>query len=219
MAPQTGPERVKVNGTGAGNEEALASALESILFVAGEPVSIRSLARLTGSDAPTVRRAAERLMTILSDRGIRLQVHDGRLQLITSPDNAALVRQFLSVPRQPQLSRPALETVAIVAYRQPVTKAEIEEIRGVGVDRMLSNLVARGIVVETGRRERPGRPIEYGTTRDFLQMFGLSSLRELPALESPLEVQRQTSFTLLGMNTTEAGEASPAGAPESRSSD
>jgi len=160
-----------------------ASAIESILLVAGEPVSTRALCRLLEIDSTALDRAIDFLIADQAGRGIRLQVHRGRLQLVTSAENADVVRRFLQLPGQPKLSRPTMETLAIIAYRQPVTRGEIEEIRGVNVDRIIANLLSRGWIEEDGRRPTPGRPIEYATTAAFLDLFGLLSLAELPALE------------------------------------
>jgi segregation and condensation protein B len=189
-----------------GAEEApLASAIESVLLVASEAVPVRALARLLDTDGNTIKRSIDYLAAELAGRGIRVQSHDGRLQLVTAPENAAVVREFLRLPRQPRVSRPALETLAIVSYRQPVTKSEIEEIRGVNADRVVANLVSRGVIEEKGRREAPGRPIEYGTTGDFLELFGLASLDELPPL--PLEPPvAPAASSILGMTDRLAGD-------------
>jgi len=121
---------------------------------------------------------------------------------VTAPENADVVRRFLEVSRQPKLSRPSLETLAIVAYRQPVTRGEIESIRGVNVDRIMANLQARGWIEELGRRDVPGRPIEYGTTDGFLELFGLLTLDDLPPLESSGDLPREP-LRVLGMRQGE----------------
>ena len=182
--------------TEAADDAALASAIESILLVAAEPVSIRTLSQLLDVDRRRVDSSVDFLMAGFHGRGIRLQLHCGRLQLVTSPENAAIVREFLKLPRQPRLSRASLETLAIIAYRQPVTRAEIEQIRGVSVERVVGTLMARGVIHEAGRRDSPGRPIEYSTTDDFLELFGLSSIHDLPETEHSAT---QTAFTALGM--------------------
>lgn len=188
-----------------GQEGVVASSIESILLVAAEPVSIRTLARLLETDSRGIERGVDFLATELEGRGVRVQTHNGKLQLVTAPENAEIVREFLRLPRQPRLSRPSLETLAIISYRQPVTRSEIEEIRGVSADRVVASLLARGLIEERGRRATPGRPMLYGTTSDFLELFGLSSLDDLPPPESPPK-PRQTSFTVLGM-TDPHGEA------------
>lgn len=183
----------------AGSDAELASAIESILLVAGEPVLIRVLARLLDTDSKAIESALDYVLAGCVGRGIHLQSHGGRVQLVTAEENAGVVRTFLDLPRQPRLSRPALETLAIVAYHQPVSRGEIENIRGVNVDRLIANLTARGWIEEAGRREGPGRPIEYRTTRHFLDLFGLSCLEDLPAMTGRLEAH-QRPLTILGMH-------------------
>ncbi len=158
----------------------LASQVESILFVASEPVSLRELARLLDSDSDTILTAVQHLLGGSSDRGIYVQLDGFHLQLATKPDNADVVRRFLQITRPNRLSRPALETLSIICYRQPITRAEIEQLRGIGVERVLAGLMSRGLIQEVGRRHSPGTPIEYGTTFAFLEFFGLQSLSELP---------------------------------------
>jgi len=161
----------------------LAVQIESILLVASEPVSIRELARLLETGSRTVEAAVDELGALLADRGIRLQRDDDRIQLVTAPENAHVVRRFLQLSRPNRLSRPALETLSIVAYRQPVTRQEIEEVRGVNVERVLAGLVSRGLIEMAGRRQVVGSPIEYVTTFAFLEFFGLESLDNLPTLD------------------------------------
>ena len=108
----------------------------------------------------------------------------GRVQLTTAPEHADLVERFLGLEATTHLSRAALETLAIIAFQQPVTRPQIESIRGVNSDSMLKGLLSKGLIAETGRTDGPGRPILYSTTPEFLQHFGLASIRELPALDA-----------------------------------
>jgi segregation and condensation protein B len=163
--------------------ESLAAAIESILLVAAEPVSLRELSRATGASRPEVRTALTRLHERLTG-GIRVQEHGGAVQLASSPENAEVVQRFLGAVRPAPLSRAALETLAVIAYRQPVTRAEIDAARAVDSDRALRTLLLRELVEEVGRRPRPGRPAEYGTTIHFLEHFGLESLEQLPSLDA-----------------------------------
>lgn len=166
-------------------EESLSARIESVLFVAGGPVEIRSLARALDAPASAIETALELLATRLT-HGIRLQVFDGRAQLASAPENAETIRRFVGFAKPAPLSRAALEVLAVVAYRQPVTRPEIEAVRGVQSDRVIHTLLSRGLIEELGERPGPGRPHEYGTTFEFLQYFGLSSLEELPPLpETP----------------------------------
>src|SRR5579862_409712 len=141
-----------------------ASAIASLLLIAAEPLSSRTLCRVLEADRKEVESAVDWLAADLASSGIRLQIHKDRLQLATAPENAEVIRRYLELPRQPKLSRPSLETLSLIAYQQPVTRGELEQVRGVNVDRVVSNLLARGWIEETGRRQEPGRPIEYGTT-------------------------------------------------------
>jgi segregation and condensation protein B len=163
----------------------LPSALESLLFVATEPAEISVLARALGVRVPAAERAARELSGQLQGRGLRLQRDGTRLQLATAADWSGHVRRFLGLAAEQPLSRAALETLAIVAYRQPVTRATIEGLRGVTADRALATLRSRDLVDEIGRAEAIGRPILYGTTMRFLEYLGIENLGELPALPEP----------------------------------
>ena len=134
---------------------------------------------------------ASRLLSRLAARligGIRLQIHDRHAQLVTAPDNSAAVQRFLGSMKPAPLSRQALEALVIVAYQQPVTRAEVEAARGVNSDRALRTLEARGLIEERGQRRTIGRPAEFGTTFGFLEYFGLSALSDLPPLQQESEV-------------------------------
>jgi segregation and condensation protein B len=124
-------------------------------------------------------------------RGLRIQWHGGRVELTTAPNLATLIERFLGLEATARLSRAGLETLAIVAYRQPVTRPGIDSIRGVNSDGVIKSLLNKGLVQEMGRTEGPGRPILYGTTGAFLQHFGLSSVEELP----PFVVQEENGDT------------------------
>ncbi len=166
--------------------------IEALLFVAAGAVPPLQLA--TALDIPL--RVIENHLDILELRlasnavphGLRLQRHHGRVQLTTSPDLAVDVERFLGLEATSKLSRAALETLAIIAYQQPVTRPEIDAVRGVSSDGVLKSLLSKGLVQEVGRAERPGRPILYTTTSDFLQHFGLNSLEELPPLSTELGI-------------------------------
>jgi segregation and condensation protein B len=178
------------------DDEALTSALESILLVAGEPVSISSLAASLGENRQRIQHAARHLHSRLRG-GIRLQMTAEDVQLVTAPENEEDVRRFLGVMRLPPLSRPALETLTVIAYRQPSTRAEIEAIRGANSDRVVQTLMSRGLIEQVGRRDTVGRPAEYGTSFGFLEYFGLASLSELPPL--PEEPSQDADPTQLGL--------------------
>jgi len=162
----------------------LKSVIESLLFVADEPVPLDRLAAATETSVEEVEAALALLAQECSQRGVRLQRKRRRVQLVTAPEAAGHVRRFLGLEFRTRLSPAGLETLAIVAYRQPITRAQIEAIRGVNSDSVLRTLVNRGLVEEQGRLEQVGRPILYGTTFEFLQQFGLTGLDQLPPLES-----------------------------------
>jgi segregation and condensation protein B len=159
----------------------LAQQLEAVLFVATEPLSLERLAAATHHPPAAIEQALTELAASLQG-GIRLSQLHGHYQLVSAPDAAALVRQFLQAEGKQDLSRPALETLAIVAYRGPLTKTAIETIRGVASDVMIRNLLARGLITESGRSSEPGRPLLYAISHEFLQHFGLTSTQDLPAI-------------------------------------
>lgn len=158
--------------------------LEALLFVASIPVSIAQMAEALGSKPADVEKALKSLeQEYVEKRGLRLQFFNHKVQLTTAPEAAMVIEKFLGLEATSRLSRAAIETLAIVAYRQPITRPGIDAIRGVNSDGVLKSLLSKGLIEEYGRAESPGRPILYGTTADFLQHFGLSSLSDLPPLE------------------------------------
>jgi segregation and condensation protein B len=159
------------------------AALEALLFVAERPLTRREIATLAGTDRATVDARLGDLEVGLGARGIRLLVDDDRVELATAPDAGALVARYVGAEAV-RLSPASLETLAIVAYRQPVTKAAVERIRGVDSDYTMRTLLHRRLVVELGRSDAPGRPFLYGTSFEFLERFGLTSLDGLPPLDA-----------------------------------
>jgi len=159
------------------------AALEALLFVAERPLTRREIAALAGVDRGTVDARLGDLEVALRDRGIRLVTSADRVELATAPQAGALVARYVGVDAV-RLSPAALETLAIVAYRQPVTKAAVERIRGVDSDYTIRSLMHRRLVAELGRADAPGRPFLYGTAFEFLERFGLTSLDELPPLDA-----------------------------------
>lgn len=157
--------------------------LEAILLASPEPLTIKRIADVVGLDEKDARILVDDLRREYQQpgRGLYVQEIAGGYVLTTRPEYAEYVEKLLQ-PRARGLSHSALETLAIVAYRQPITKAEIEGVRGVSADRSIETLLDRRMVRELGRKEAPGRPLLYGTTKDFLQYFGLKELAELPPL-------------------------------------
>jgi len=188
--PARSPQGSRRNDAGWADER-LKSILESLLFAAGEPVSLAQLANAI-EEVPR-----ERIRKMLSEmaaayagsgRGFLLEEIAGGYQLRTPSENAVYVRRLLSA-KPPRLSRPLLETLAIVAYRQPITRPEIEQLRGVDSSGVLDTLMERDLIKIVGRKDAPGRPIMYTTTAEFLELFGLKDLESLPDLEEFRELQ------------------------------
>jgi segregation and condensation protein B len=175
------------------NELSLTARVESVLFVADEPISAYRLAEALGVASGQVEQALQELAAHYHGRGLRLQHCDGRVQLTTAPEAAPYIERFLGLEARMHISQAALEALAIVAYRQPVTRSLIEAIRGVGSDSVLRTLLSAGLIERTGRADAVGRPFLYGTTPEFLQHFGLGSLDELPELEDDDQVARESS--------------------------
>jgi segregation and condensation protein B len=162
----------------------LEASLEALLFVAGAAVSVAQLAEALGLAAVDVETGLKMLEdNFLHNRGLRLQRYAGKVQLTTSPEFAPVIEKFLGLEATSRLSRAALEALAIIAYRQPITRPSIDSIRGVNSDGVIKSLLNKGLIEEVGRAETPGRPILYGITSDFLQHFGLASLEELPPFD------------------------------------
>lgn len=164
------------------DKQTTSAILESLLFVATGPVTLEQLQRVLEVPLEEVEVSLRALETSYATRGLRLQRKGNEVQLVTAPEYAPYVERFLGLQLSSRLSPAALETLAIVAYRQPVTRAQIEAIRGVNSEGVLNTLVAKGLIAEVGRLEAAGRPILYGTTFEFLQYFGLTDLKQLPPI-------------------------------------
>lgn len=169
--------------------------LEALLFVSPRAVSTKHMAETLGVTPRAVEKALNSLASLFENRGIRIQKSRGRYQLTTAPETASLVESFLNLESTSKISKAALETLAIIAYQQPVTKPMIDSIRGVNSDSVIRTLLSKGLIEETGRSEGPGRPILYATSPEFLQSFGLSSLKDLPTLSLPYEKETQLDTT------------------------
>jgi segregation and condensation protein B len=163
--------------------EATEVSIEALLFVAERPLSRREIGQLVGTDRETVDALLGDLEVSLASRGIRLVAAGEQVALATAPEAGRLIARYVGA-EPARLSPASLETLAIVAYRQPVTRAVVDRIRGVDSDYSLRSLLHRRLIVELGRSDAPGRPILYGTGIEFLERFGLVSLDELPSLEA-----------------------------------
>jgi segregation and condensation protein B len=167
----------------------LRTLIEALLFVASEPVAVADLARALEEEESVVAAVLDEWARAHAAGGIRLQHLGGRVQLVSAPEAAPYIERLLGLHHSGRLSAAALETLAIVAYRQPVTRPAIESLRGVDCSSILHTLLQLGLLEERGRAPGPGRPILYGTTFDFLRHFGLHSLEDLPPLDLPEPLQ------------------------------
>jgi len=173
--------------------EQIVSALESVLFIAGRPMDINDLRKLLGLNDDELREGLSLLAEVCERerRGVRVQRLGDQVQLVSAPENARFVASLLGMPTQTKLTAAAMETLAIIAFRQPITRGQIEAIRGVNSDRALATLTQHGMVMEVGRASSVGRPVLFGTTLEFLQQFGLSSLDALPPPELNDELEQR----------------------------
>lgn len=169
----------------------LQRSLEALLFVASEALSIEALVKLTGAGHVEVAETLQSIAEAYVERGIVLREIAGGYRFATSPAARTVVEAYL-MPAKTNLSPAAMETLAIIAYLQPATRAEIEAVRGVNVDSVVNTLVDRRFIAEAGRRDVAGRPMEYRTTPDFLESFGLLSLAELPPVDLESEARELT---------------------------
>jgi segregation and condensation protein B len=189
--------------------EEVKSILESLLFVADGPLTVQRFAEvLDGVDKETIQTLLRELQTDLEapSRGLRLVEVAGGYQLRTEKNNADWVKKFLG-GRPARMGRATLETLAIIAYRQPITKAEIESIRGVDVDGVITTLLERNLIRAVARKDVPGRPFLYGTTAEFLQLFNLKDLTELPTLKETDEISLpEISRDVIPLEQTEEAE-------------
>ncbi len=175
------------------------ASLEAILFAAGDPAPITQLAKVLNINETDTKALCEALQNRYEETGsgIRVQVYEDRVQLTTAPGTAKDVEAFLGIKSASKLSRAALETLTIVAYRQPISRPAVDAIRGVSSDYVLHGLLNRGLIEEDGRAETPGRPVFYKTTQDFLLYFGLSSIQDLPPFEVKQPVSEEADRRIL----------------------
>lgn len=173
--------------------EEMKQAVEALLFVAGEPLTTEALAEYTEADKNTVSAVIAVLVEEYRNRGFSLIEIAGGWQFMTAPQLHAYI-QRLYQPKVHRLSRAAMETLAIIAYCQPMTRSEIEEIRGVNADGIVSGLLEKGFLDEVGRKDTPGKPVLYGTNGRFLELLGLKSLAELPRIDESAFQKEQKLF-------------------------
>jgi segregation and condensation protein B len=174
----------------------LTALVEAILFVSPEPISAKQIGTILEVTPRVVKNAFRELDELYHKRGIRLQHHNGKVQITSAPEAAHIIEGLLELETTSTLSQAALETLSIVAYQQPITRPKIDSIRGVNSDGVLRTLLSKGLIDDVGRAEGPGRPILYSTTTEFLKYFGLASYEELPPLEFE-ELQESTDPRVL----------------------
>jgi len=170
--------------------------VEAILFVSPEPITAAQISNLLELTPREVKNALEELESHYQGRGIRLQYHKKKIQITSAPEAAPILENMLELETTSTLSQAALETLSIVAYQQPITRPQVDSIRGVNSDGVLRTLLNKGLIDDVGRAEGPGRPILYSTTTEFLKHFGLSSYEELPPLDFE-EIQPTTDPKVL----------------------
>jgi segregation and condensation protein B len=166
------------------DNDSIKGIIECILFAAGDPISIRELSEMIEIDDKRVRRIIEDMNNFYNDssRGLYIVEFNNKFQLSTKPEYGSYVKKLIKPEGRQNLSQAAMETLAIVSYRQPITRIDIDELRGVRSDRAIATLLEKGLIKEAGRMDTVGRPILYGTTEDFLKYFGFKNIKELPEL-------------------------------------
>lgn len=179
------------------------SIIESILLVAEKPVSIKELATVTAVQMSEIQKAASELIESYKEKGIRIIKKGDLLHIVSAPENSDFIAKYLNEELRSDISKAALETLAIITYKQPVTRSEVEEIRGVNSDYLVRNLMIRGLIGEVGRKEAVGKPILYGTTVEFLQHFGLENEDQLPKMDDIITVEENVIQTNELLETVE----------------
>ncbi|VYU61820.1 segregation/condensation protein B [Clostridium tertium] len=167
------------------NKPRIKSAIESLLFVSGDPLSIKDITNALESNIKLVKEVLDEMVLEYDSekRGIKLISINGEYQLVTKAENSDFVQKLLKKNKRQSLSQASLESLAIIAYKQPITRVDIDEIRGVKSESAINRLIEKDLIKEVGRLEVPGRPMLFGTTEEFLRQFGLRELNELPSLD------------------------------------
>lgn len=217
------PDEEELPGAGPGparapprsiSERHLKTVVESLVFVAEKPISAQDIARVARADLREVRKLLHELHDEYQGRGVQLDEIAGAWQFRSSVANAPFVRELLQA-KPVRLSRAQVEALSIIAYRQPITRPEVDEVRGVDSGSAMKILLERGLVRHIGRREEPGRPLLYGTTSQFLEFFGLRNLRDLPLLREYTELSPESEATLTDkLGEAEGGSEAPAATPD-----
>lgn len=185
------------------NKERYFSIIESLLFVSGEPMRLKNIAEILECSQGYAKNILKEMMLIYEEenRGIRLINMNDEYQLVTKPQNSEFVIKILKTNSRQALSQASLETLAIVAYKQPITRVDIDEIRGVKSDSAVAKLIEKNLIKESGRLEAPGRPILYTTTDEFLKNFNLHNIKELPSIENIIDEYLDESEDSVAVDT------------------
>ena len=175
------------------SNKTMKSALETMMFMWGEPLEVKDAAEVLEADRNEVRKLFRELQNEYEQegRGIRIQEADDAFRFVTLADNEMFLKKLCTPVRVRRLSQAALEVLAIIAYRQPVTRSEIDSIRGIKSERVIDGLIDKGLVEVKGRSEGVGRPLIYATTKEFLTKFGFASLKDLPEVPEYEEMRRE----------------------------
>ena len=166
------------------NDNQIRRITEALLFVQNQPIQIKTIAKIINTSVKNMEKIIEEISVSLDDHGIKIQSGPSGIQLITIPEANEIIKTAYKLESEKPLTKATLETLAIVAYKQPVTRAEIEKVRGVSCDGHLANLRRRGLIEVTGRAEKIGRPLLFSTTQNFLSYFGLENANQLPNFAS-----------------------------------
>lgn len=184
------------------------SAVEAMLFASGEPLSLKDLSHNLEIQAKALEEILKEMINDYEDenRGIKLIAINDGYQLVTKVENSDFIQKLLKKNRRQSLSQASIESLAIIAYKQPITRIDIDEIRGVKSESAIQKLVEKNLIKDIGRLEVPGRPILYGTTDEFLRQFGLETLKELPSLDLYSDAETENSLDMLNKAISEMGE-------------
>ncbi|MFL0251545.1 SMC-Scp complex subunit ScpB [Clostridium neuense] len=181
-------EQLEIKGI-SNNDNNYESIIEAVLFASGEPLKLKHISSIIECNEKYAKRVLDDMIMKYNDekRGIKLICMNGSYQLVTKPENSSYVSKLLKTNSRQSLSQAAMETLAIIAYKQPITRIDVDEIRGVKSDRAIFTLQEKGLIKESGRLDVPGRPILYSTTDEFLKSFSIGNLEELPSLDEFLK--------------------------------
>lgn len=184
---------------GASKKARIKSSIEALLFVSGESLSLRTLSTHLEVSAKDLEKILEEMIVEYEEehRGIKLISINGEYQLVTKAQNSDVIQKLLKKNKRQSLSQASLESLAIIAYKQPITRIDIDEIRGVKSESAIQRLIEKELIKEVGRLEVPGRPILFGTTEEFLRQFGLKTLKELPSIDLYGENEIEESIEVL----------------------